>query len=227
VIAPDADPDRPAINRVRRRSAKGYVCHTLELSSRLLVMTSPTPSDDQLGAWMRAAQLGDATAYLELLRTVTPRIRRIVGRQRGFAGAEDVEDLVQDVLLSLHVVRTTYDPARPFMPWLLAIVRNRLADGARRYARTAAREVHVDDVTLSEPATNPDPDTSAHVEALQHAVRALPAVQRQAIELLKLQELSLKEAAAASGTSVGALKVATHRAIAALRKALMGEARRS
>ena len=190
-------------------------------------MTSPAPSDDQLGAWMRAAQSGDGTAYLDLLRALTPRIRRIVARQRAFAGVEDVEDLVQDVLLSLHSVRATYDPARPFMPWLLAIVRNRLADGARRYARTAAREVHVDDVTFSEPATNPVQDTPDRVEALQHAVRALPAGQRQAIELLKLQELSLKEAAAASGISVGALKVATHRAIAALRRVLRGDARRS
>lgn len=176
---------------------------------------------------MHAAQSGDATAYLELLRTLTPRIRRIVARQRAFAGAEDVEDLVQDVLLSVHTVRDTYDPARPFMPWLLAIARNRLADGARRYTRTAAREVHVEDVTFAEPAANPVQDSSDRVEALQHAVRALPAGQRQAIELLKLQELSLKEAAAVSGTSVGALKVATHRAIAALRKALKRDARRS
>jgi RNA polymerase sigma factor (sigma-70 family) len=190
-------------------------------------MTSPAPSDDQLGAWMRAAQSGDATAYLDLLRTLTPRIRRIVARRRAFAGAEDVEDLVQDILLSLHAVRATYDPARPFMPWLLAILRHRLADGARRYARSAAREVHAADVTFSDPTTNPVQDTSDQVEALQEAVRALPAGQRQAIELVKLGELSLKEAAAASGTSVGALKVATHRAIAALRRALKGDAGRA
>lgn len=171
---------------------------------------------------MRAAQAGDSTAYVALLRELSPRVRRIVARQRGFAGAEEVEDLVQDVLLSLHAVRATYDPARPFMPWLLAIVRNRLADGARRYARTSGREVHIDDadVTFDEPAANPDQEPSEDVEALQQAVRALPAGQRQAVELLKLQELSLKEAAAVSGASVGALKVATHRAMTALRKAL-------
>jgi RNA polymerase sigma factor (sigma-70 family) len=190
-------------------------------------MTSPTSSDDRLGALMGAAQAGDATAYLELLRALTPRIRRIITRRRAFAGAEDVEDLVQDVLLSLHAVRATYNPARPFMPWLLAIVRNRLADGARRYARTAAREVPVDDsVTSAEPATNPSGETFDRVEALRHAVRALPAGQRQAIELLKLQGHSLREAATATGLSIGALKVATHRAMAALRKALGGSARR-
>jgi RNA polymerase sigma-70 factor (ECF subfamily) len=188
-------------------------------------MTAPLPSDDRLGGLMRAAQAGDSTAYVELLRAITPRIRRIVTRQRGFAGAEEVEDLVQEVLLSIHAVRATYDTSRPFMPWLLAIVRNRLADGARRYARTSGREVRFDDVTFSEPATNPDQDLSGDVEAVEAAVRALPAGQRQAIELLKLQELSLKEAAAASGSSVGALKVATHRAMTTLRKALGGRRR--
>jgi RNA polymerase sigma factor (sigma-70 family) len=178
---------------------------------------------------MHAAQRGDATAYHQLLCTVTPRIRRIIARQRAFARAEDVEDLVQDVLLSLHAVRATYDPSRPFLPWLLAIVRNRLADGARRHRRTAAREVLIDDadVTFAAPATNSTQEVSEGLEALDHALQALPAGQRQAIELLKLQELSLKEAAAASGATIGALKVATHRAIAALRKALRGSSERS
>lgn len=177
---------------------------------------------------MHAAQRGDVTAYRQLLCTVTPRIRRIVARQRAFARAEDVEDLVQDVLLSLHAVRATYDPTRPFMPWLLAIVRNRLADGARRHRRTTAREVLIDDadVTFAAPATNPTPDASNSLEALDHALQALPAAQRQAIELVKLQELSLKEAASVSGTTIGALKVATHRAITALRKTLRGSASR-
>lgn len=192
-------------------------------------MTPPVPSQDQLGALMHAAQQGDATAYRELLCTVTPRIRQIVAHRRAFLSAEDVEDLVQDVLLSLHAVRATYDPRRPFMPWLLAIVRNRLADGARRYRRTAAREVLIEDadVTFAAPATNPRQDASDDLEALDRALQALPAGQRQAIELLKLQELSLREAAAASGSTIGALKVATHRAMAALRKALRRRSQRT
>src|SRR5688500_11056327 len=111
-------------------------------------MTGPTQSDE-LGRLMQAAQTGDAEADLELLRTVTAWIRQVIARQRGFAGRETVEDLVQDVLLSLHAVRVTYDPTRPFMPWLLAILQNRLADGARRHARTAAREVPVEDLDVT------------------------------------------------------------------------------
>jgi RNA polymerase sigma-70 factor (ECF subfamily) len=104
----------------------------------------------------------------------------------------------------------------------LVIVRNRLVDGARRYARTSGREVQIDedDVTFFEPATNLDIEELGDAEALRDAVRALPDGQREAIQLLKLEELSLKEAAEVSGTSVGALKVATHRAMATLRRTL-------
>lgn len=185
-------------------------------------MTERDGQVDTLGDLMRAAQQGDGGAYRELLRAITPRIRQVVRRQRGFAGTAEVEDLVQDVLLSVHAVRVTYDPSRPFGPWLTAIVRNRLVDGARRYARIARREVTVEDidVTFFDVETNEQAADEGDAAALQEAVRALPAQQRQAIELLKLKELSLKEAAQVSGTSIGALKVATHRAMATLRLAL-------
>lgn len=183
-------------------------------------MTARNLSSDDLGALMQAAQAGDSAAYVELLREITPRVRAVVRRQRGFAGDAEVEDLVQDVLLSVHAVRATYDPTRPFVPWLLAIVRNRLADGARRHARTSAREVSFDDVTFAEPEANDLIDETSDAAALHAAVRALPEGQRRAVELLKLEGRSLQEAAAISGTSVGALKVATHRAIATLRRTL-------
>ena len=187
-------------------------------------MSDQALDDQNLAALMQAAQAGDGAAYVELLRIVTPQVRRIVIHRRGFAGREDVEDLVQDVLLSLHAVRATYDPRRPFMPWLLAIIRHRLADGARRYARTTAHEVRVEDpyVTFRDTPTNIDLDPYEAL-TLQRAVQALPRIQRDAIELLKLQGLSLKEAAAATGSTVGALKVATHRALTTLRGILRGK----
>ena len=171
---------------------------------------------------MRAAQGGDSDAYARLMHELTLRLRGIVRRRRGFLGPADVEDLVQDVLLSVHAVRATYDPDRPFMPWLLAITRNRLADSARRDARRLAHEVTVDDlsVTFSELSTNTSQEALGDPEQLHQAIEDLPSGQRSAIEMLKLREMSLKEAAAASGTSVGALKVATHRAILALRQRL-------
>lgn len=185
-------------------------------------MSQRQATDRRLAELMRAAQMGDADAYTELLENITPCLRRIVRRQRKFLGAEDIEDLVQEVLLSLHAVRATYDPERPFTPWLLAITRNRLADGARRYARRAARELAVEHlpVTFSDQRANSSIEAFGEVEALQEAIEALPPKQRTAIELLKLREMSLKEAAATSGTSIGALKVAVHRGICALRRTL-------
>lgn len=178
--------------------------------------------DDPLRDLMRAAQDGDADAYRALLLALTPRLRRVIRARRSFLAVEDVEDLIQDVLLSVHAVRHTYDPARPFFPWLLAIVRNRLADAARRYSRQQGHELAVADldVTFADLASN-TPDAGIGDEgALAEAIRQLPDGQRQAVELLKLQEMSLKEAAVHTGSSVGALKVATHRAMTSLRRAL-------
>jgi len=172
---------------------------------------------------MRAAQAGDTQAYVTLLRTLTPKLRQIISNQRRFLQPADIEDLVQDVLLSLHAVRGTYDPERPFMPWLLTLTQNRLADAARRYARRGAHEVLVmqPDVTLSDQPANIEAEVYGDPAALKQAIRELPEGQRQAIEMLKLREMSLNEAAATSGTSVGALKASVHRAMIALRKALI------
>ena len=91
-------------------------------------MSNAGKDDTHLADLMRDAQSGISASYVELLETITPRLRRIIRSQRSFLGTEDIEDLVQDILLSVHSVRATYDPDRPFMPWLLAITRNRLAE---------------------------------------------------------------------------------------------------
>ena len=174
---------------------------------------------------MAAAQDGDMRAYERLLKEITPKLRHIVRRRRQFFTEEEVEDLVQDVLLSVHAVRATFAPGRPFMPWLSAIAHNRLADSARRYYRGKANEVQVDQlpVTFGEDQANGEVEGYRDPGELANAIRRLPAGQRNAIEMLKLREMSLKEAAAASGTSVGALRVQIHRAVATLRKALVKE----
>lgn len=179
-------------------------------------------SVDSLAALMRAGQGGDKRAYVKLLSEIAPIVRRFVRRQRHFLDKADVEDIVQDVLISVHSVRQTYDPERPFLPWLIAIARNRMIDNGRRYVRRAAHEVQVETlpVTFSDPDANFEQGDYGDPEELRRAIGLLPAGQRQALELLKLKEMSLKEASAVSGSSVGALKVSVHRAIVALRKTL-------
>lgn len=181
-------------------------------------------ADEHLNRLMEQAQHGDHDAYVTLLRAITPRIRQMVRHRRASFGETEVEDIVQEILLSMHSVRATYDPRRPFVPWMMAIVRHRLADAARRHVRQHAREVVIDDidVTFQAATANQQEDGFGDGEALAQAIRLLPPGQRQAVELLKLRELSLKEASAATGLSIGALKLATHRAMASLRRALRG-----
>jgi RNA polymerase sigma-70 factor (ECF subfamily) len=176
----------------------------------------------ELTAWMRAAQEGDRAAYDRLLQTLTTGLRQIIRRKRPFLQPADVEDIVQDILLSLHSVRSSYDPARPFMPWLMAIVRNRMADAARRYARCAENEVDGVEFpeTFSPVATKDIEADFIDEEAVALAIDALPAGQRKAFQMLKGRGLSLREASAASGLSIAALKVAVHRAVHSLRKTM-------
>jgi RNA polymerase sigma factor (sigma-70 family) len=194
------------------------------MTSQPMSVVRTLVDDACLADLMRAAQGGDSGAYRRLLANIVPRLRNLIRKRRPFFSAEDIEDLVQDVLLSLHAVHATYDPQRPFMPWLLAIVHNRMADGARRYARRSSHEVQVAEppVTFSGDGENYDADGYGDPEALRQAVANLPRRQRDAIEMLKLRELSLKEASVQSGTSISALKVSVHRGMAALRKALAG-----
>lgn len=182
----------------------------------------PGGNDRRLACLMQSAQHSDKAAYAQLLGEVTPLLRELVRRRYSFLQPSDVEDIVQEILLSLHLARETYDPARPFLPWLMAIARNRMADAGRRHARRSKHEVAVERLpeTFSDPAANIPMDTYGDHEALRQAVHGLPSGQRQAVELLKLREMPLKEAAMVTGTSIGALKVAVHRAVKKLRKAL-------
>src|SRR5262249_2943319 len=152
-------------------------------------------SDDQAFAMlMQAAQAGDAQAYVRLLKVITPRLRQIVRRQRCFVRAEDIEDLVQDILLSLHAVRASYDPRRPFMPWLMAITRNRLVDRARRYGRRAAHEVHVGNVpvTFSDEGANIESGRYRDPEALGKAIGDVAPAQRGAIGVGEVRQMALE-----------------------------------
>lgn len=178
--------------------------------------------DRRFAALMQAAQNGDSDAYLQLLSEIPPLLRRAIHRQRRYLQPADIEDIVQDILVSLHAVRATYDPSRPFLPWLLAIARNRMTDAARRYGRRTVNEMSVAEYpeTFSDDRTNTLDDIYGDPEALKGALAQLPRGQREAIEMLKLRELSLKEASAASGLSIAALKVAVHRGMKTLRKAL-------
>jgi RNA polymerase sigma-70 factor (ECF subfamily) len=179
--------------------------------------------DRRWSAMMAAAQAGDRVTYERLLREVVPFIRAVVQRQQ--RTRDRAEEVVQEVLLTIHRVRHTYDPARPFTHWLAMIARRRSIDALRRRLRTETMEV-ADDLayeTFADPAANRVMEAYGASEGLAEAIAGLSPPQREAIELLKLREMSLAEAAQASGRSIAALKVNVHRAIKALRQRLQGE----
>ncbi len=195
---------------------------------RLTLVASSEPYDTRTpsvlqdwSALMARAQDGNRDAYRALLKQIEPYVRSIA--VRCFNRPADVEDVVQDVLLTVHAIRNTYDPKRPFGPWLVAIANRRVIDRLRRHARQKVREIELspEHETFAEGAANLDSTISAEL-ALAGAIEKLPPDQRDAIKMLKLNEMSLKEASNASGRSIAALKVATHRAIKNLRRLLGG-----
>jgi len=197
-----------------------------EPQSRGLMSTAEpqTRSADDLrrSAQMAAAQAGDRAAYEALLRDCVPLIKAIAGRQGVPPDRND--DVVQDVLLTIHRARHTYDPARSFTAWLRVIAERRAIDLLRQVRRHGAREFHAPLAMETYPDEGADPGRGvAHAEAtgrVNEVLATLPPRQREAVEMLVLQEQSLTEAAAATRSTKGALKVNLHRALKTLRRTL-------
>ncbi len=182
------------------------------------------PDPDALGTLMAAAQAGDSAAYRDLLGQVSRLLRRAIRMRAPWLTAEDIEDIVQETLLSVHGARASYDPARPFIPWLMAIARYRLADHLRRETRRrdGARAHATHDETFGARAAKDHSDRVVDGLALRDAMRELPRAQREAVQLLRLRQLPLEEAARESGSSATALKVSLHRAAHRLRTMIGG-----
>lgn len=171
---------------------------------------------DELENWMRRYQAGDASAFPPLYRAIADRVYGYLVRSTGDRAAAD--DLLQEVFLNIHRARATYRPGSPVLPWAFAIARHAAASRARSSGRRARREEAREDLP---DAPAPEPSRAAddpRLDDIQAAIDELPGPQREALLLLKVSGLSLKEAAAATGASVGAVKLRAHRAYEAIRK---------
>jgi RNA polymerase sigma-70 factor (ECF subfamily) len=179
----------------------------------------PTADDQRRSALMAAAQAGDRTAYETLLRDVVPLIRA-VARRKGVR-PDQVDDVVQEVLLTIHRARQTYDPTRSFNAWLRVIAERRAIDILRQSGRRGAREVYAPTAFENYADDSADPERGLHQEdgagRVDAALTSLPPRQREAVQHLVLKEQSLAEASAETRRSKGSLKVNLHRALKALR----------
>lgn len=170
--------------------------------------------DEEWTGLMRQALAGDGAAYHRLLKEVTPVLR--AGARRGLSRAgqpvDQSEDIVQDILLAVHLKRHTWDSTAPFSPWLFAIARNKLIDALRRRGRRVF--VNIDDFAETLGA-EPEPETpGAGVVAAQ--LQSLPTRQRDVLQSIAVESSSIRDTAAKLKMSEGAVRVALHRGLAAL-----------
>ncbi len=174
--------------------------------------------EERLSQWMIQAQGGDVAAYRSLLNDLSRLAGAFVGKRLIQKG--HVEDVAQEILMAVHLARHTYDPAKPFLPWFYAIARYRMIDSMRKLGRVSRHESAVE--FLPDVAEAPAPEDASLSEELERTIQALPARQRQIIELTKVSGLSTKETAARMGMSESAVKVTAHRAYKAIRAAVRG-----
>ena len=151
---------------------------------------------------MAAALRGDQGAYRLLLNDLRLWMTAYYVKR---VHRNNVEDLVQDTLMTVHNKRQTYDTARPLGPWVAAIARHRWIDHMRTTLKYV--ETPIDD---DFPAEEPAKDESAKHD-IKILLQLIPSPQAQVIEMVKLKEMSIEETAKATGHSPSSVKVMIHR----------------
>lgn len=171
---------------------------------------------------MRAALAGDGLDYRRLLEELGGRLRAWARRQcaRAALPAGDAEDLVQEVLLAIHLKRGTWDQDRPIGPWIAAIARNKLIDALRRRGRSI--QVPLDDV-VDTLAADERPDGLERHDVARMLER-LKEPQRRIVRSIAMDGAAVREVAAALGMSEGAVRVALHRALKTLARLFRDQA---
>lgn len=178
----------------------------------------------ELKRLMMAGLDGDAAAYRNLLERISRLLRSYYRAKLSRIGREptEAEDLMQDVLMAIHTRRHTYDTIEPFLPWMYAVARYKLIDHLRR-TRTSMTDVPLDDA--EELAAREDHAGVESSHDLHKLMGDLPDKMRHAIQCVKLDGLSVAEAAARCGTSQSAIKVNVHRGLKLLAASIAREKR--
>ena len=175
-------------------------------------------NDDQWQSWtqlMKLTQGGDKAAYERLLVEMSPVIFNFV-RKRVF-NQDQVEDVFQEVLLSFHKAKHSYRTDLPFPPWFFAVIRNAVWAALKKNHKIGQLEVPLEDFfDIASLETMED----GIDDRIHQALAALPEMNRQAVELLKLKGMSVETAAKTLGISSAALRVRAHRGYALLKKIL-------
>ena len=160
---------------------------------------------------------GDQRAYASLLKETSHLLRPFLAKRLTFTN--EVDDLMQEILISIHKARHTYDGKRPYKPWVYAIARFRLQDYLRAHYSDHLRhalELSEVEESLPEYVT----ETAFSYESIRREVQKLPAKQATILQLMHQEGYTAKEVAVKMGMNESAVKVAAHRAYKILRKKL-------
>jgi RNA polymerase sigma-70 factor (ECF subfamily) len=171
--------------------------------------------EEEWGQWLRLAIKGDTQAYNRFLVGVTPHLRRMARRrcEQYGAPASESEDVVQEVLLAIHLKRGTWDADRPLGPWLTTIVRNKLIDSLRRRGRHGS--VPIDDVSDLLEANDETHEAADRLDAATMLAQ-LKNPQQDIVRSISLEGAGVRETAERLNMTEGAVRVALHRALKSL-----------
>lgn len=170
--------------------------------------------EQQLRALFVRGLDGDAQAYAAFLKQIARRLRAYL-RRRLYGWPDDVEDLVQECLLAMHNQRQSYLREQSVVAWAQAIARHKLIDLLR--AKAAREQLHdpLDDDAQDFLVAAAVEETTARRDVLT-LLSELPDRHRLPIVHVKLEGLSVAEAARRTGMSASAVKVGVHRGLKAL-----------
>jgi RNA polymerase sigma-70 factor (ECF subfamily) len=169
----------------------------------------------------RARQgIGNADAFAERVRPHLPRLYRYALRL--CRDRDAAADIAQDGVLKAFENVERYDPSRPILPWLLALVRNTFIDRTRAFDPLRAAADAEDESVHHRTAPDPADKVSGAERAarVDEALARLPLEQRSCVVLYHVEGLTLEEIAAAEGVPVGTVKSRLHRGRAAMAEML-------
>jgi RNA polymerase sigma-70 factor (ECF subfamily) len=164
--------------------------------------------EERLKALMIRGLDGDAVAHRQLLSELAG-ILLVFFQRRTINTPFDAEDLVQETLIAVHNRRMSYDVGRPFIAWAFAMARYKLADAYRRRNIRATEPLD----SADEVAADDETEAAGAKVDIERLLAELPAKQREAIRHMKIEGLSVAEAAERSGLSESSVKVSVHRGL--------------
>lgn len=175
-------------------------------------MVTPVDKYSALTVLFRSGLEGNQADYARFLTSITPLLKRMVGRR---LAACDVEDVTQEILISIHKARHTYDGVRPLVPWLASIAQFRITDHLRKHY--TQRQDKTVDISEWENILTDVTEGGVDHESIDELLEGLPEAHKRILTLMHVEGYTAKEVGKQLAMNESAVKVAAHRAIKKIR----------